>query len=65
MTHVIRDRSEDTCRALWNQIAATYRGCRSFNDLWEACHLVFLQKTHECVGKGRRKPIVWSVCTTN
>ncbi len=49
---VIGDRSETTCRQLWEQIPLSYRGCRSYSDFWEAYALVFPPETHECVGKG-------------
>ena len=49
---VIGDRSEVTCRKLWEQIPATYKGCQSFSDFWEAYSLVFPAETHQCVGKG-------------
>ena len=52
VAYVIGDRSERTCRALWNQIPEEYKRCRSYSDFWEAYQLVFPPETHECVGKG-------------
>jgi len=49
---VIGDRSEATCRKLWEQIPLAYKGCQSYSDFWEAYQLVFPEETHECVGKG-------------
>ena len=49
---VIGDRSEQTCRQLWEQIPAVYRACHSFSDFWDAYALVFPKETHRCVGKG-------------
>lgn len=49
---VIGDRSETTCRKLWEQIPPTYQACQSYSDFWEAYQLVFPAQTHECVGKG-------------
>ena len=49
---VIGDRSEATCRKLWEQIPAAYKRCQSYSDFWEAYQLVFPGETHECVGKG-------------
>ena len=49
---VIGDRSEATCRKLWEQIPPAYKGCRSYSDFWEAYQLVFPVETHERVGKG-------------
>jgi insertion element IS1 protein InsB len=48
---VIQDRSEATCRKLWEQIPPAYKACRSYSDFWEAYQLVFPVETHECVGK--------------
>lgn len=48
---VIGDRSEKTCRRLWNKIADEYKRCLTFSDFWEAYQQVFPKKTHRCVGK--------------
>jgi len=48
---VIGDRSERTCRRLWNKIPEDYRRCQSFSDFWEAYQKVFPKETHRCVGK--------------
>ena len=48
---VIGDRSEDTCRRLWEQIPAPYRLCATFSDFWDAYKNVFPQETHQSVGK--------------
>lgn len=48
---VLGDRSEATCRKLWEQIPQAYRTCYSYSDFWEAYQLVFPEETHECVGK--------------
>lgn len=45
------DRSEQTCRHLWQALPEAYRGCRSFSDFWEAYAAVFPQETHQQVGK--------------
>ena len=52
IAYAIGDRSAATCRKLWEQIPAAYRGCQSFSDFWEAYQIVFPAETHECVGKG-------------
>lgn len=49
---VIGDRSEITCRRLWEQIPESYRVCQSFSDFWDAYQKVFPEDTHESVGKG-------------
>jgi insertion element IS1 protein InsB len=33
---VIGDRSEATCRRLWQAIPESYHQCRSYSDFWEA-----------------------------
>ena len=48
---VIGDRSEKTCRRLWEQIPEPYRGCLNFSDFWDAYQKVFPEGTHESVGK--------------
>ena len=51
VAHVIGDRSEKTCRKLWNLIPQEYQGCRSYSDLWDAYKKVFPKETHRSVGK--------------
>ncbi|MDR3572106.1 MAG: IS1 family transposase [Candidatus Pacebacteria bacterium] len=48
---VIGDRSEATCRRLWNKLPDDYRQCRSYSDFWDAYQAVFPSETHESVGK--------------
>jgi IS1 family transposase/transposase-like protein len=48
---VIGDRSEKTCRRLWNKIPDGYKRCLTFSDFWEAYQQVFPTATHRCVGK--------------
>jgi len=48
---VIGDRSERTCRNLWEQIPKSYRVCQSFSDFWDAYQKVFPKETHKSVGK--------------
>lgn len=55
IAYAIGDRSQHTCRILWERIPKVYRGCQSFSDLWEAYQLVFPPDTHQCVGKGERQ----------
>ena len=50
---VIGDRSEKTCRRLWNQIPAAYKCCRTFSDFWEIYRKVFPRETHRCVDRKR------------
>ena len=51
VAYVIGDRSEATCRQLWERIPEAYRHCHTFRDFWEACQLVFPEETHSSVGK--------------
>ena len=48
---VIGDRSEATCRRLWQAIPESYRQCRSYSDFWDAYRKVFDADTHKSVGK--------------
>ena len=48
---VIGDRSEKTCRNLWERIPEAYRSCRTFSDYWDAYQMVFPEQTHSSVGK--------------
>ena len=49
---VLGDRSERTCRRLWEAIPPEYRHCRSFSDFWEAYATVFPPERHRQVDKG-------------
>ncbi len=49
----IGDRSEQTCRQLWQRIPQAYQHCQSFSDFWEAYRVVFPAKLHWSVGKER------------
>ncbi len=48
---VIGDRSENTCRRLWNKVPSEYRNCISYSDFWDAYQKVLPQETHHAVGK--------------
>lgn len=48
---VIGDRSEATCRLLWQAIPETYKHCQTYSDFWEAYAHVFPEETHQSVGK--------------
>jgi len=48
---VIGDRSEDTCRRLWNKVPIEYRSCISYSDFWDAYQKVLPKETHHAVGK--------------
>ena len=51
VAYVVGDRSEKTCRKLWERIPAAYRECHSYSDFWEAYQQVFPEETHQAVGK--------------
>ena len=48
---VIGDRSEATCRLLWQAIPQEYKHCQTYSDFWEAYSNVFPKETHYSVGK--------------
>lgn len=48
---VIGDRSEATCRKLWERVPAAYRRAHCFSDFWEAYRLVIPAAQHTPVGK--------------
>ena len=48
---VIGDRSEKTCKRLYNKIPEGYRHCHTFSDFWEAYQKVFDTGRHRAVGK--------------
>jgi insertion element IS1 protein InsB len=47
----IGDRSEVTCRLLWQAIPDAYKRCQTYSDFWEAYANVFPKETHHSVGK--------------
>jgi len=48
---VLGERSEATCRRLWNKVPLGYRSCMSYSDFWEAYQKVLPHETHHAVGK--------------
>ena len=51
VAYVIGDRSEKTCRNLWERIPEAYQKCNTFSDFWEAYQKVFPEEPHQAVGK--------------
>jgi insertion element IS1 protein InsB len=51
VAYYIGDRSDDSCRQLYNRIPESYRSCFSFSDFWDAYRKVFSAHTHQSVGK--------------
>ena len=51
VAYVGGDRSEQSCRILWQRIPAAYKRCHTFSDFWEAYRKVFRTGRHHSVGK--------------
>jgi insertion element IS1 protein InsB len=45
------DRSEATCRLLWERVPAHYQGGRVYTDFWDAYQRVVPSEHHQAVGK--------------
>ena len=45
------DRSEKTCRRLWNKVPPDYKHCQSYRDFWDAYQKVWPAETHHSVSK--------------
>ena len=52
VAYAIGDRSEATCRRLWEQIPKRYRALQTFSDFWDAYQKVIPAEQHHAVGKG-------------
>ena len=55
--YFIGDRSEKSCRELWNRIPESYKQCHSYSDFWDAYQKVFSSETHQSVGKEAARQI--------
>jgi len=51
VAYVIGDRSEKTCRELWERIPTEYKAYRTSSDFWGAYQKVLPDDTHQSVGK--------------
>jgi len=51
VAYFIGDRSEKSCRQLWQRIPESYKLCPSYSDFWDAYQKVFSTQTHQSVGK--------------
>ncbi|MDQ7029189.1 MAG: IS1 family transposase [Ardenticatenia bacterium] len=51
VAYAIGDRSEASCRRLWERIPARYRRLQTFSDFWEAYQKVVPPEQHQAVGK--------------
>lgn len=47
----VGDRSEKTCKKLWDSLPSSYQKCHSYSDFWSAYETVFPTETHRSVGK--------------
>ena len=51
VAYFIGDRSEKSCRTLWERIPDAYQKLNSYSDFWDAYQKVFSSETHQSVGK--------------
>jgi len=51
VAYVIGDRSEVSCRKLWQRIPIEYRGAHCYSDFWEAYRKVIPEDQHTACGK--------------
>src|SRR5215210_4376734 len=51
VAYVIGDRSEASCKKLWERIPAAYRNGHCYSDFWEAYNLVIPAQQHTAAGK--------------
>ena len=51
VAYFIGDRSEQSCRQLWDRVPADYRTCYSYSDFWDAYGAVIKTGKHYMVGK--------------
>lgn len=51
VAYVFGDRSEATCRRLWQKVPEDYRQAFCYSDFWEAYRKVVPEEQHEAVGK--------------
>jgi IS1 family transposase len=51
IAYAIGDRSEETCRELWNRIPGDYQAGYCYTDFWRAYQAVIPDEQHSAVGK--------------
>jgi IS1 family transposase len=51
VAYIIGDRSERSCRELWEVIPEKYKNLHSYSDFWDAYRKIFPVETHRSVGK--------------
>ena len=61
VAYVIGDRSEKTCRKLWEAIPDDDKGCQTYSDFWQAYSLVFPKKRTAALAKKVDRLTTWNV----
>ncbi len=51
VAYVLGDRSEETCRRLWERIPVDYQLALCYSDFWQSYQNVLPEEQHEPVGK--------------
>ena len=51
VAYFVGDRSESSCRQLWQRVPQTYKHATTYSDFWSAYQKVLPQATHHSVGK--------------
>src|SRR5689334_4722725 len=51
VAYAIGDRSEATCRELWNRIPGDYQKGYCYTDFWRAYQAVIPEEQHRAIGK--------------
>ena len=59
VAYAVGDRSQQTCRKLWNAIPEAYRAGHCYTDFWAAYQAVIPEEQHTAVGKetGETAPV--------
>ncbi len=52
VAYAVGDRSEATCRLLWERVPTAYKGGVVYTDFWDAYQKVIPPEQHQAVGKG-------------
>ena len=51
VAYYVGDRSEASCRQLWQRVPEVYKACTSYSDFWAAYQKVLPEETHHAVAK--------------
>ena len=54
VAYAVGDRSEVTCRLLWERVPTAYKGGVVYTDFWDAYQKVIPAEQHQAVGKEKR-----------